>query len=810
VGAEAAGALNAAEIADGVVVEVPLAGTGAVAGDQVTVDVDGALTSYTLKPADIVAGKASVTIPKAVFDAAGEGTAIVTATLTDAAGNTSPVSAPTVINIDTQAGGFNADVTFSGLTIDVANLPSGDSKDTGASNSDFVTSDHTLTIQGSVANFSNVGPSSGDKVWVQIVSANGTVVSEGAASLNLSNTFTFSSQAVPLSDGNYTIKTAVVDASGNVVKAGDSQALVIDSVGNFNYANTLVDTNTGASIGGLSIQNSALGTNDTGTSSTDFITSDSTLVIEGTLTGFVATGGGAGDKVRVQIVAADGTTVVAQQDVAPDANNHFVFDNRAQALSDGKFTLKTSIVDSAGNLVKVGPTQTLVIDSNGGGFEPASNPGNTPGIDPNAGSSVVFSGLKINDTGASNTDFITAEHGILISGKVDNFTGANGGAGDRVWVQVLAADGVTVVAQTYVLPNVFDGTYTFDNRGQSLADGVYSIKTSVVDAAGNTVKPGDNQRLVIDTNKDGTAAGSNPANGTGLDTNTQVNFSAFSMVDASKGSADTGSSNTDFVTNDATLVFQGTAAGFQSTGASTGDRVRVQVVAADSVTVVAEQYVVPAGNGNFVFDNTANTLGDGKYTLKIAVVDAAGNIVKAGTDQALVIDTSATINPANGTASDTNTAATFQNLSLHDTANGSADDGASSTDFITTDSTLKIMGKVNGFTATGATAGDQVLVQVVNSSGSVVAQQFVTPDASGNYVFDNRAQALPEGSYTLKTSVVDAAGTTVKMGDSQQRGEFGVHHRHYQRQRRKPHRLHHQRQHLVDQRQRDGVCQWLW
>ncbi|CAN1496974.1 Cadherin_repeat domain containing protein [Burkholderiaceae bacterium] len=774
------GGINAAEAADGTVVEVSLAGTGAVAGDVVNVIIDGVSTPYTLLPADITAGKAMVTVTEAVLTAAGQGPASVTATITDIAGNTSGPSPATTINIDTQGGGANASVTFTGLSIDVPTLTVGDSKDTGSSTTDFITNDRTLTIQGTASGFSNFGAAANDKVWVQILAPDGvTVVAEGGVVPDGSGVFTFSNQGISLPDGKYTIKTSVVDGLGNLVKAGDTQPLVIDGSGNTNPGNapSTVDSNTGVSFSGLTIHDTAMGSTDSGSSSTDFITSDNTLVIEGNVTGFTSTGGTAGDKVRVQIFAADGTTLVAEKFVTPDSNNHFAVDNKAMSLADGKYTLKTAIVDAGGNLVKAGNTQALVIDTNDNGTNPGSNPGNPNPVDPNAGGTVTFSGLTINgldsfDTGASSTDFITSDKTLLITGTVTGYSAAGGGIGDKVLVQIMAADGVTVVAQGFVTPDVFTGQYTFDNKGNALADGKYTIKTSIVDAAGNTVKPGDSQPLVIDTNNGGTTPGSNPGNENGqpnssVDSNTGVTFSAFSIIDATKQSADTGSSSTDFITGDATLVFKGTAAGFTTAGGAAGDRVLVQVLAADGVTVVAEKYVTPDGSGNFMFDNTGSIIGDGNYNVKVAVVDAAGNVVKAGTTQPLVIDTSATINPGNANGVDTNTSATFSGLSINDTANGSNDDGTSTSDFITTDATLIFAGKVTGFTATGATAGDKVLVQIVNSSNVVVAQQFVAPDANGNYAFDNKTNTLADGNYTIKTSIVDAAGNTVKVGDSQ-------------------------------------------
>lgn len=92
------GFLNAQETADGsVTVTVSLAGTGAVAGDTLTVNG----TTVTLTEAQIAAGVAEITLP-----APGDGeTLTVTASLTDANGNTSPLTTVSAV-VDTTAPGL--------------------------------------------------------------------------------------------------------------------------------------------------------------------------------------------------------------------------------------------------------------------------------------------------------------------------------------------------------------------------------------------------------------------------------------------------------------------------------------------------------------------------------------------------------------------------------------------------------------------------------------------------------------------------------------------------------------------------------
>ena len=97
------GGINAAEASDGTPVVVGLAGTGAAAGDTLTVNWGGQTVSYTLLAADISASSATVTVPLATLVAQGQGTFDVTARLTDAAGNAGPNSAAVSVTVDTTA-----------------------------------------------------------------------------------------------------------------------------------------------------------------------------------------------------------------------------------------------------------------------------------------------------------------------------------------------------------------------------------------------------------------------------------------------------------------------------------------------------------------------------------------------------------------------------------------------------------------------------------------------------------------------------------------------------------------------------------
>ena len=97
------GGINASEASDGTPVVVGLTGTGAVAGDTLTINWGGQTVTYTLLAGDISGNSATVTVPLATITAQGQGTFNVTARLTDAAGNASANSTATSVTVDTVA-----------------------------------------------------------------------------------------------------------------------------------------------------------------------------------------------------------------------------------------------------------------------------------------------------------------------------------------------------------------------------------------------------------------------------------------------------------------------------------------------------------------------------------------------------------------------------------------------------------------------------------------------------------------------------------------------------------------------------------
>ena len=203
---------------------VGLAGSGAVAGDTLTINWGGQTVSHTLLAGEISGNSATVTVPLATIVAQGQGTFNVTATLTDAAGNAGPNSAATAVTVDTSAP--TAVVAITAIA-----------PDSGTSSSDYVTNATTLTVSGTH------GPlGTGEKVQVS---------SDGGANwadVTTSTTSTWSYTDPATHGTSFTYQARVVGTAGNVGANTASQAVTIDTVAPAAPSITSIPENSGGGI----------------------------------------------------------------------------------------------------------------------------------------------------------------------------------------------------------------------------------------------------------------------------------------------------------------------------------------------------------------------------------------------------------------------------------------------------------------------------------------------------------------------------------------------------------------------------------
>lgn len=211
------------------------------------------------------------------------------------------------------------------------------STDTGFSNTDFITSDATLTFYGT----SNT--EDGSRIKLVITPTSG-------APIELLATVNAGAWEAPrytaLLNGTYTVNTYLVDTNDDttVLKTATSRTLVVDN-SEVNLPNGTVDTalqNKLITIGAISP--------DTGNSSTDFVTNNGQVIFSGTST------------------APDGTHVMINIDgnVAYTVVNAgtWQYDNTANTLSAGTHTVSVALNDAAGNQVSY-VTQNVNIDTAG-------------------------------------------------------------------------------------------------------------------------------------------------------------------------------------------------------------------------------------------------------------------------------------------------------------------------------------------------------------------------------------------------------------------------------------------------------------
>lgn len=280
-----------------------------------------------------------------------------------------------------------------------------------------------------------------------------------------------------LGNGVHPFTVVAKDAAGNVSPSWPG-SFTVDRSGSENYLpGTTADANQAAAV-----QITAM-SDDTGYSATDFITSDNTLVFDGTLSPFVADGQ---NWVELHLLDQSGA-VIASQYVQPSNNNgawRWSWDNTAQALADGAYKLTAQLVDPAGNPVSTAlATKDITIDTNAVPESQASFP--------------LTIAQLVQDSGASATDFLTNQQKLSFVGNIGDTN--TGFSGYKVLVQVLGTDG-KIQSQNYVDPEPA-GAWSYDNRSQTLGvSGVntqYLLKASVVDLAGNILKSTD-QSFTVD------------------------------------------------------------------------------------------------------------------------------------------------------------------------------------------------------------------------------------------------------------------------------------------------------------------------
>ncbi|MFW5440402.1 MAG: beta strand repeat-containing protein, partial [Methylophilaceae bacterium] len=379
------GIINSAELSGDGLVDVSVALPGdAVAGDSITITDGTTPVTIVLSAADILAAFVTAT-----FAAPASGSTItVNATITDVAGNVGSTASDSAV----------ISTTSPTITIDVI---------AGDDIINAIEDNSPVTISGATANVED-----GQTVTVNV---NGI----DYFALVLTNAWSLTVPAVDVQafDPAETVTADVTDVALNPAPQA-TRPITYDP--DAPAAPVVTDIST-----------------DTGISGTDEITSDNTLIFNGTAE--------ANSSVEVFI---DGVSVGT---TTANGAGVWSFDHTGTTLADGTYNITAQATDVAGNTGVVSAALPIEVDTG----------------DPAAPTVTSIS----NDTGASGTDEITSDNTLIFNGTAE--------ANSSVEVFI---DGVSVGTTTANGA----GVWAFDHTGTTLADGTYNITAQATDTAGNT------------------------------------------------------------------------------------------------------------------------------------------------------------------------------------------------------------------------------------------------------------------------------------------------------------------------------------
>ncbi|CAA2139512.1 Ig-like domain-containing protein [Methylobacterium bullatum] len=249
-------------------------------------------------------------------------------------------------------------------------------------------------------------------------------------------------------------------------------------------------------------------------------------------------------------------------------------------------------------------TEPVSIYVSAGAFTDVAGNANAPSMSDNATVDTVNPTVALltisQDTGASDSDHITRDRTLSVSGTVE--------AGSTVTVAVLDLAGNPVLVNgtaVTLVATVTGGIFTTAPTA-SLPDGSYIFRATATDSAGNT-----------------TISDLNPVR---VDNSTIL--PTFGLAEAS----DTGVSATDLLTNSTTPSFTGTA--------EAGATVQLFLDGSEIGTAVAD----PNGRYTLAFadsDLDGTPLTDGSYSLTALVTDLAGNTKLSTTVKTFTVDATA-------------------------------------------------------------------------------------------------------------------------------------------------------------------------
>ena len=332
--------------------------------------------------------------------------------------------------------------------------------DNGSSETDFVTTGRNIVIRGS---YSNVESNDENSIKVKITNKATSAITEYSAS--------DSELSVDASGG------WVLSVPGTLSAANyDIEASIISSA-------TTYTANQDLNIVSASIQKIS---NDDGVSSTDFKTSDQTLLIEGIYSSATATG------LTISVLDASNNAIISNQNPTSSVGDSWEYDLTGTTLSVGSYTIEVTVSDNSGSSKA---TQALVIQS----LPPA------PTV------------TSISDDTGTAGDFITTDTTLLVSGSFDKTLVTSKTDGElRV---SLGGNTYTNTAETLTV-DYTAGTWSFNSK--TLSVGQYNIQAEIIDT--NGLYNSGNKTLVITDPADNTPPTTPTISSIDTDTDTAGDF----------------------------------------------------------------------------------------------------------------------------------------------------------------------------------------------------------------------------------------------------------------------------------------------
>ena len=568
--------------------------TGAAAGDKVTVTIDGQTYTTVLD----AAGNWSVGVPASVISGLSDGTVTVTASVTDAAGNTG-------------AGSHNVTVD-TGLPSVAFNAISGDNV------LNAVEKGQDLSVSGTSANLAE-----GTVVTVTLNGKNytATTAADGTWSLTVP-----AADLADLGQANYTLNATATNGVGNSVS---------------NTANLLVDT--------------ALPTVTINTVAGDNVINAAEVAAGQTISGKVANAE-AGNTVTVTI-GGNSYTATVQSDLTWSVN---VPESVLTALGNGDLTVSASVTNGHGNtgagereIVIDASLPGLRIDTVAGddvinSIEHTQNlivTGSSDGLAAGTTLTVTVNGKTYAASVLADGTWIAAipaaDVGALAAGTVTVTAAGQSAAGNPVTI----SHDVTVDLSAVAISIDAIATDDVINAAEKGADLVLSGSTSNVEENQTVTITFGGKTYTAKVDADGNWTATVPsADLAGLkdgDASVQVSVTNAHGNSASAGreysvDATAPTVSIDTVAGDNVINASEAAAGVAISGTTTAE-----VGQTVTVTLGGKSYTAQVQQGGIwsvnVPGSDLSALADNGYTVQVSVSDAAGNPGSAG--KAITLDT---------------------------------------------------------------------------------------------------------------------------------------------------------------------------